>query len=152
MQGSHGRMSGRSHRQQWRRLSVIEPNDNELPAKPMQRTGEPEAPARASVPERFRRLKRNEVVWSGDFVADERLGFELWEAPGVSRAGSFARPIYRKEETERFRPTSTRKPKQEITAYLKPNCGWSKGVRAILGKSQSALRRSRYHQQSVQLH
>ena len=118
-------------------------------AKPTQQTGEPEAPARASVPERFRRLKRNEVVWSGDFVADERLGFELWEAPGVFRAGSFARPIYQKEETERFRPTSTRKPKQKITAYLKPNCGWSKGVRAIFGKSQSALRRSRYHQQSV---
>src|SRR5258708_20217063 len=98
-------MSGRSHRKQWRQLSVIEANDNELPAKPMQRTGEPEAPARASVPERFRRLKRNEVVWSGDFVADERLWFELWEAPGVSRAGSFARPIYLKEETEKFRPT-----------------------------------------------
>src|SRR5260370_20971170 len=57
-------------------------------AKPTQRTGEPEAPSRASVPERFRRLKWNEVVWSGDFVADERLGFELWEAPGVFRAGS----------------------------------------------------------------
>jgi hypothetical protein len=69
-------------------------------AKPTQRTGEPEAPARASVPERFRRLKWNEVVRSGDFVADERLGFELWEAPGVFRAGSFARPIYRKKETE----------------------------------------------------
>jgi hypothetical protein len=75
-------------------------------AKPTQRTGEPEAPSRASVPERFRRLKWNEVVWSGDFIADERLGFELWEAPGVFRAGSFARPNYRKEETERFRPTS----------------------------------------------
>jgi hypothetical protein len=46
-------------------------------AKPTQQTGEPEAPARANVSERFRRLKRNEVVWSGDFVADERLGFEL---------------------------------------------------------------------------
>jgi hypothetical protein len=68
-------------------------------AKPTQRTREPEAPARASVPERFRRLKWNEVVWSG-------------EAPAVFRAGSFARPIYRKEETERFRPASTRKPKQ----------------------------------------
>jgi hypothetical protein len=45
-------------------------------AKPTQRTGEPEAPARASVPERFRRLKWNEVVWSG-------------EAPAVFRAGSF---------------------------------------------------------------
>jgi hypothetical protein len=81
-------------------------------ATPTQRTGEPEAPARASVSERFRHLKWNEVVWSGDFVADERLGFELWEASGVFRAGSFARPIYRKEETERFRSTSTRKPKQ----------------------------------------
>ena len=68
-------------------------------AKPTQRTGEPEAPARASVPERFRRLKWNEVVWSG-------------EAPGVFRASSFARPIYRKEETERLRSTTTRKPKQ----------------------------------------
>src|ERR1700751_5107504 len=47
-------MSGRSHRQQWRRLSVIKPNDKELPAKPTQRTGEPEAPARARVPERFK--------------------------------------------------------------------------------------------------
>jgi hypothetical protein len=81
-------------------------------ATPTQRTGEPEAPARASVSERFRRLKWNEVVWSGDFVADERLGFELWEASGVFPAGSFARPIYRKEETERFRSTSNRKPKQ----------------------------------------
>ena len=81
-------------------------------ATPKQRTGEPEAPARASVPERFRRLKRNEVVWSGDFVADERLGFELWERRTYSEPGSFARPIYRKEETERFRSTSTRKPKQ----------------------------------------
>ena len=46
---------------------------------------------------------------------DERLGLQLWEGPGVFRAGSFARPIYQKEETERFRPTSTRKPKQKIT-------------------------------------
>jgi hypothetical protein len=74
-------------------------------AKPTQRTGKPEAPARASVPERFRRLKWNEAVWSGDFIADERLGLQLWEGPGVFRAGSFARPIYRKEETESFRPT-----------------------------------------------
>jgi hypothetical protein len=45
-------------------------------ATPAQRTGEPEAPARAGVSECFRRLKWNEVVWSGDFVADELLGFE----------------------------------------------------------------------------
>ena len=86
----------------------------------MQRTGEPEAPARASVPERFWRLKWNEAVWSGDFVADERLGLQLWEGPGIFRAGSFARPIYRKEETERFRATSTKKPKQKRKTSMKP--------------------------------
>ena len=32
-------------------------------ANPTQRTGEPEAHARASVPERFRRLKWNQAVW-----------------------------------------------------------------------------------------
>ena len=32
-----------------------------------------------------------------DFVADESLGFELWEAPDVFRAGSFARPIIRRK-------------------------------------------------------
>jgi hypothetical protein len=71
-------------------------------ANPTQRTGEPEAPARASVPERFRHLKRNEaaLVWRLRFK-DERLGLQLWEGPGVFRAGSFARPIYRKKETER---------------------------------------------------
>ena len=37
---------------------------------------------------------------------------------GVFRVGSFARPIYRKEESERFRATS-------------PTYGWSKGVPAI---------------------
>ena len=75
-------------------------------ATPTQRTGEPEAPARASVSERFRRLKWNEVVWSGDFVADERLGFKLWEAPGVFRAGSFARPIDLNQKTKTKHKTS----------------------------------------------
>ena len=82
------------------------------PTKPTQRTVEPEAPARASVPERFRRLKWNEVVWPGDFVADERLGLQPWKGPGGFRAGSFVRPIYRREETARFRTTSTKEPKQ----------------------------------------
>ena len=88
---------------------MIEPNDNELPGHTNAangRTGSTHAS------QRFGTLPAFEVVWSGDFVADERLGFELWEASGVFRAGSFARPIYRKEETERFRSTSTRKPKQ----------------------------------------
>jgi hypothetical protein len=88
---------------------VIEPNDNELPGHTNAANGRTRS-TRAS--QRFGTLPAFEVVWSGDFVADERLGFELWEASGVFRAGSFARPIYRKEETERFRSTSTRKPKQ----------------------------------------
>ena len=91
---------------------MIEPNDNELPGHTKTANGRTRS-TRAS--QRFGTLPAfevDEVVWSGDFVADERLGFELWEASGVFRAGSFARPIYRKEETERFRSTSTRKPKQ----------------------------------------
>ena len=109
-------------------------------AKPTQQTGEPEAPARASVPERFRRLKRNEVVWSGDFVADERLGFELWEAPDVFRAGSFARPITRRKrpkDSDRSQPENQNK---KSLRTLKPNCGWSKGVRAILGSGSRVFR------------
>ena len=54
-------------------------------AKPKQGTGEPEAPARASVPERFRRLKWNEVVWPGDFVVDEFLG--LHRGKGLADLG-----------------------------------------------------------------
>jgi Ni,Fe-hydrogenase III small subunit len=74
-------------------------------AKLKQRTGESEAPVRTSVPERFRRLKWNEVVWPGDFSSDECLRLQLWEGPGGFRADdAFVRPIYRREETERFRP------------------------------------------------
>ena len=72
---------------------MIETNDNEQGRQ----TDEPEAEAsaRASVIWNTASvLKRNAVVWSGDFVADERLGFELWEASGVFRAGSFAKPIH----------------------------------------------------------
>jgi hypothetical protein len=83
-------------------------------AKLTQRTGEPEAPARASVSERFRRFKWNEVVWCGlaTSLRMSALGLNCGKRRAYLRAGSFARPIYRKEETERFRPTSTRKPKQ----------------------------------------
>ena len=77
--------------------------------KPTQPAGEPEAAARARVPSHFRRLKWNEVVWTGDFVADERLELHSWEGPSGFRAGSFTRPIYRQKETESFRPASTRK-------------------------------------------
>ena len=70
---------------------MIEPNDNELPGHTNAANGRTGS-TRAS--QRFGTLPAFEVVWSGDFVADERLGFELWEASGVFRAGSFARPIH----------------------------------------------------------
>src|ERR1700738_4299901 len=103
-------------------------------AKPTQQTGEPEAPARASVPERFRRLKRNEVVWSGDFVADERLGFELWEAPDVFRAGSFARPIIRRKRPKDSDRSQPENQKQEITAYFETKLRLEQGRPRHFGK------------------
>jgi hypothetical protein len=80
-------------------------------ARPTQRMGEPEALPGAGVPERFRRLKWNEVVCRGDFVAGEHRAFEPWEGPGGFRADTFVKPIYRRKETGRFRPTATRKSK-----------------------------------------
>ena len=85
-------------------------------ANPTPRTGEPEAPARTSGSERFRRLKRNEVVSHGDFVADERLGLQPWEGPGGFRADAFVRPIYRRKETEKSRPTATPGSKREAAS------------------------------------
>jgi hypothetical protein len=55
------------------------------------------ASAKAGVPGRFRRLKWNELVSRGDFVADERRKFELWEGPAGFRADAFVRPIYRRD-------------------------------------------------------
>jgi hypothetical protein len=37
---------------------------------------------KASDPKRFRRLKRNELVSRGDFVADETRRFEPWDGLG----------------------------------------------------------------------
>lgn len=81
-------------------------------AKPSQRTGELEALPGAGFPERFRRLKWNEVVFRGDSIADERLGLELWEGPGGFRADTFVKPVYRRKKTGKSRPTPTRKSKR----------------------------------------
>src|ERR1700736_5906440 len=118
-------------------------------ATPTQRTGEPEAPARASVSERFRRLKWCRLATSLRMSAS---GLNCGKRRTYSEPARLRDQFTGRNRPKDFDPTSTRKPKQKITACLKPNCGWSKGVRAILGKSQSALRRSRYHQQSVKLH
>lgn len=74
--------------------------------EPTQQTGESGAPAKAGVPKRFRRLKWNELVSHGDFVADEHRGFEPWEGPSGFRADSFVKPIYRQHES---RSTATKK-------------------------------------------
>jgi hypothetical protein len=87
-------------------------------AKPTHRTDVPEASAKVAGPERFRRLKKNEVVSRGDFVTNERLGFELWEGPGGFRAGAFLKPIYRSDKMG-SRPAATRKSKRN-TKRLKP--------------------------------
>jgi hypothetical protein len=107
-------------------------------ATPTQRTGEPEAPARASVSERFRRLKWNEVVWSGDFVADERLGFELWEAPGRIPSRLVCETNL-PEGRDREIPTNLN---QKTKTKRK----------SIAVKTPKITARLRYHKQSVQLH
>lgn len=48
------------------------------------------------VTKHFRQLKSNELVSEGDFVANERKEFELWEGPSGFTADSFIKPIYRK--------------------------------------------------------
>jgi hypothetical protein len=45
--------------------------------------------------EKLRLLKRNERVQRGDFIADGRDGFELWEGPAGFRADSFVKQVYR---------------------------------------------------------
>jgi hypothetical protein len=50
----------------------------------------------AGVPKRLRRLKWNELVRRGDFVEDNRNGFEPWDGPGGFRADAFIKTIYRK--------------------------------------------------------
>ena len=63
---------------------------------PNHRVNKPEASANAGVPQRFRRLKRNELVSVGDFVVDGHRRFEPWEGPSGFQARAFLRPIYRK--------------------------------------------------------
>lgn len=69
----------------------------------------PEAKTEVAAPnttKHFRRLKPDELVSHGDYVADGRSGFALWEGPGGFRADSFVKPIYRKQP---HRPNAARK-------------------------------------------
>ena len=74
--------------------------------KSTQRTGEPEVPARNGVLERFRRLKWNELVCHGDFVANGDRRLEPWEGPNGFRADAYVKPIYRRQER---RPAGAKK-------------------------------------------
>ena len=60
-------------------------NENEMAVQP-------------GVPAGFRRLRWDEPVLEGDYVVDEQRGFELWEGPSGFLAGSFVKPIYRREK------------------------------------------------------
>jgi hypothetical protein len=84
------------------------------------------------------------VVWGSAGRIPSRLVCETNLPEGRDR--KIPTGLNQKAKTKR-KTFAMKTPK--ITAYLKPTCGWSEGVRAILGKSQSALR---YHQQSAQLH
>jgi hypothetical protein len=68
----------------------------------------PEAFAKSDVPKRFRRLKSNELVSLGDFVANVGREFELWTGPSGFKADSFVMPIYRREKCRAIGP---KKPK-----------------------------------------
>ncbi|MBI5386956.1 MAG: hypothetical protein HZA90_19970 [Verrucomicrobia bacterium] len=57
------------------------------------------ASVKAGVPKRVRRLKWNEVVCRGDFVANEHQGFKPWEGPSGFRADAFVKPIYRRDRS-----------------------------------------------------
>jgi len=65
-------------------------------AKLPQQPDEPELPSGNGVLDRFRRLKWNELVRQGDFVANAGRKLEPWEGLNGFRADSYLKPIYRK--------------------------------------------------------
>ena len=73
--------------------------------KPTPQTGELEAPAGNFGLERFRRLKWNELVCHGDYVANEGRNLEPWEGPNGFRADAYVKPIYRRQQR---RPTGAK--------------------------------------------
>jgi hypothetical protein len=67
-------------------------------SKPTYQTCEVEAPTTTNGLERFRLLKRNELVRQGDFVSNEDRSLEPWEGPNGFRADAYVKPIYRRQE------------------------------------------------------
>jgi hypothetical protein len=56
------------------------------------------AGSRARGSKHFRRLKWHELVVTGDFIVNEKRGFEPWEGPSGFRADAFLKPIYRQKK------------------------------------------------------
>ena len=61
-----------------------------------QTRSQPQASAKTGARAHFRRLKPNEMVRAGDFVANEQQGFEPWDGPSGFLADAFVKPIYRR--------------------------------------------------------
>jgi hypothetical protein len=68
------------------------------PAVPSSRPENLKVSAGASDSKYFRRLKWDELVVVGDFIASEKQGFEPWEGPSGFRADAFLKPIYRRKK------------------------------------------------------
>ncbi len=64
---------------------------------------------RRRIPAGFHRLKWNELVSQGDFVADRHFELHPWEGPGGFLAGSFAHPVYRKGRAKTLKPITATK-------------------------------------------
>jgi hypothetical protein len=69
------------------------------PPAPRRNAKSPRASANSGGSESFRRLKPDEMVRTGDFVADQNGGFEAWDGPGGFLADAFLKPIYRRNGT-----------------------------------------------------
>jgi hypothetical protein len=65
------------------------------PAMKSSPTHNPKVSAGSEGLKHFRRLKWDELVVTGDFIVNEKRGFEPWEGPSGFRADAFLKPIYR---------------------------------------------------------
>ncbi len=74
--------------------------------KPTPQANETSTPVGASIPKGFRRLKWNEMVNRGDFVANPNRRLEKLDGLTGFRAGSFVQPIYRATKGRRLQPKS----------------------------------------------
>jgi hypothetical protein len=86
----------------------MDTNMNLVPLNQPATGGGPDHPATSEDSKLFRRLKFNELVSVGDFVAGKDNQFEPWDGPRGFQAGSFVKPIYRRNGRQ---PRATKRPK-----------------------------------------